>query len=453
MEDSDVLIQCPFDLLPDAVVVDILSRFSRSVLQDLRSKTSHPKGDCCEEFVRLQLVCKRWQGLLLHVSELGWKLRDAKDEKGLVKFLSRTPGFLKKLRLSLSTRYRASPELQGGLSRVCGSLQELETVQIRDPRAGPEQCASQPHFDYALLLNTFSQGKSIQSLTLTSSISIPQPPTLLPLPSLRHLYLTSAYITDNTLQNITDRCLNLESLRLEFVRGLQDTLIQSPPLQSFIILNGPYPESLSIDAPSLTHMELAVGEMLSIAAPQLKTLAIGSGLPELEVRQPWSVLILHLTGYYWMWDYIEALLRSCPSLVKLNIDVKNQLGPGESVPIRHFLWELCPQVEEIKLALGLLEIMDCSEEDLARCRAEDRLPLRSCVLEVDAVTECTLRQLEVFHGCAALESLQLVVLGSSRPAEAERGSGPLARLIALEEEWAVLRVVFMPACPGWTQWR
>ncbi|GAQ79616.1 hypothetical protein KFL_000340190 [Klebsormidium nitens] len=442
---------CSFDLLPDAVVLDILSRFARASLQDQGAKAHILKWDACEQLIRLQLVCRRWQGLLFLLPELGWRLKGPADERGLVKFLARSPGFLRRLRLSLSTRYKASPELQARLAGVCGSLRELEMVQLRDPEAGPEQCLLEPHFDYVALLNSLSPGGALQTISFTSHVSLASRQTLLPLPSILHLNLTSAFISDNTLQTITDCCPNLRTLHLDYVRGLQDTLIQSPPLQSLKISTGPFPESLSIDATSLTSMDLSVGEMLSIAAPNLRTLTIGSGLPELEVRQQWNVSTLQLRGYYWIWDYIETLLRVCPNLTSLDIDVKNQLSPGVSVPIRTFLWELCPNVREVKLALGVLEILECSEDDVAGVSGE-RLPMRTGLFEVDGVTTTTLRQIEFFLRSASFEALQLVVLGSSRPA-LNKASGALAALLELEESWAVLEVTFVPACPGWTQWR
>lgn len=443
--------QCAFDLLPDVIVLDILSRLARASLQDQSAKAHLLKWDACERLIQLQLVCRRWQGLLFLLPELGWKLRGPAEEWGLVKFLARSSGFLRKLRLSLSTRYKASPELQARLASLCGSLRELEMVQLRDQEAAPEQCPLEPHFDYVTLLNGLSAGAALQSISLTSHISLSSRQTLLPLPSILHLTLTSALISDNTLQVITDCCPNLCTLHLDYVRGLQDTLIQSPPLQSLKISTGPFPESLSIDAPSLTSMDLSVGEMLSIAAPNLRTLTIGSGLPELEVRQQWNVSTLQLRGYYWVWDYIETLLRECPNLTSLDIDVKNQLGPGVGVPIRTFLWELCRNVREVKLALGVLEILECTEDDLAGVTGE-RLPMRTGLFEVDGVTDTMLRQVEFLLRSASFESLQLVVLGSSRPV-LNKASGALASLLELEESWAVLQVTFVPACPGWTQWR
>eukprot|EP00271_Cylindrocystis_brebissonii_P003973 TRINITY_DN15273_c0_g2_i1.p1 TRINITY_DN15273_c0_g2~~TRINITY_DN15273_c0_g2_i1.p1 ORF type:complete len:436 (+),score=65.80 TRINITY_DN15273_c0_g2_i1:927-2234(+) len=399
-----------FDSLPDPVACCILSRL-----------------DDAQKLAQCATVCRRWRQLAEWVDALTvvpfefcdkrMEGRRAQDVQAIVNHvLFRTSSVR---RLSISYHPVVWPWLpqdhfqeEAVVSWLCHVASSVEILTLVDPNR------TTPQKDRWLQL---SHCRRLSHLSLCYGLVPVIPPLCQPFESLRTVSLALVTLTDSSLQDLLALCPLLNTLLLNSCHGLLSPLLTSASLTDLTLANDftdishtPI-SSIVLDTPKLENL-LIVQQVASLVAQNV------SSLVHLElrchvqttVREAFpSLKVLHLAGRDWTVDSFTELVRQCPSLRVLAVDIALSLV----MPVRlDWLLRRCLDVEELTIGVDLFQCLHAGSKNLLRCCQQLRLlRLRSAHIAYDSGDKMCV---EIFTGllkCApALKALEADARGLER---------------------------------------
>lgn len=360
-----------FDLLPDEVVIKILS-----------GVTWDDEGDEGEEgtariFVWMQCVCKRFLQLSRAVESLEWPLFTLEQATGLTNLLQHEEVELTHLNLAMT--YDEVEELPWHRIFTNKILKHLP-ASIQFFVMSREEVQPDPEVDISRLIARLLRSPVLRDLRMTNAW-IENLPVVRSLPKtppsrLRSLDLDGGiFIRPEALQHLISRCPDLEKLEV-LISESEDRWFPSNS-----------PEVVSVRSKSLKHLKLGCGvklvarieaaclltlessaNRLVLATPKLQKLSVdmrsGVEQPPLELLEPFHLEHLCMNGLEASLDWeskVVSILRQCPDLHVLELHT-GRCGPSSNeVTLKQLLSYLPTRLASLKIRIYRIDPQEIDE--------------------------------------------------------------------------------------------